>query len=338
MLFLIGLSLINLPKVQDKLLDIGLERIAFNAQPFLDNEDTLKVVVCGSRAPLPAPGRAETCLLVEAGDDIYIFDMGNGSANNIQQYQVQWPNVKGIFITHMHSDHMADLPDAHLFSWIQGRNAPLKVYGPEGINLVTKGFELAYSADYQYRNEHHGDEMLPMSISGYDAITIKNDKAIENETPGLEILPFAVNHKPVNHAFGFKVVYKDRSLVISGDTINDGSVQKYSQNVDLLIHSAISIDLVERVRKVSPIPQLDKILFDIQDYHTTIKEAGEIARDANVKHLLIYHSIPTPQTSIMERVFFRPIDNIFNEYTLSNDGTRVIMPIGSDEILIDEIN
>ena len=40
----------------------------------------------------------------------------------------------------------------------------------------------------------------------------------------------------------------------------------------------------------------------------------------------------------MERVFFRPIDNIFNEYTLSNDGTRVIMPIGSDEILIDEIN
>ena len=338
MLFLIGLSLINLPKVQDKLLDIGLERIAFNVQPFLDNEDTLKVVVCGSRAPLPAPGRAETCLLIEAGDDIYIFDMGNGSANNIQQYQVQWPNVKGIFITHMHSDHMADLPDAHLFSWIQGRNAPLKVYGPEGINLVTKGFELAYSADYQYRNEHHGDEMLPMSVSGYDAITIKNDKAIENETPGLEILPFAVNHEPVNHAFGFKVIYKDRSLVISGDTINDGSVQKYSQDVDLLIHSAISIDLVERVRKVSQIPQLDKILFDIQDYHTTIKEAGEIARDANVKHLLIYHSIPTPQTSIMEKVFFRPIDNIFNEYTLSNDGTRVIMPIGSDEILIDEIN
>ena len=76
----------------------------------------------------------------------------------------------------------------------------------------------------------------------------------------------------------------------------------------------------------------------IRDSHTTIKEAGEIARDANVKHLLIYHSIPTPQTSIMEKVFLRPIDNIFNEYTLSNDGTRVIMPIGSDEILIDEIN
>ena len=72
-LFIIGLSLINLPKVQDKLLDIGLERIALNAQPFLDKEDTLKVVVCGSRAPLPAPGRAETCLLVEAGDDLSLI-------------------------------------------------------------------------------------------------------------------------------------------------------------------------------------------------------------------------------------------------------------------------
>ena len=338
---IVGLTLTlftNLPIVQDKILNTGLKIIANGAPTFLDEEDSLKVVVCGSRSPLPSPGRAETCILVEAGDDIYIFDIGNGSANNIQQYQVQWPNVKGIFITHMHSDHMADLPDAHLLSWIQGRNAPLKVYGPEGINLVTKGFELAYSADYQYRNEHHGDEMLPLSVSGYDAITIKGSQVIKNETPGLQILSFAVNHQPVNHAFGFKVTYKDRSIVISGDTINDGSVQKYAQDVDLLIHSAISIDLVERLRKISPIPQLDKILLDIQDYHTTVKEAGEIARDANVKHLLIYHSIPTPQTSIMEKVFFRPLDNIYDEYTLSDDGTRVIMPVGSDEILIDEIN
>ena len=40
----------------------------------------------------------------------------------------------------------------------------------------------------------------------------------------------------------------------------------------------------------------------------------------------------------MEKVFLRPLDNIYDEYTLSDDGTRVIMPVGSDEILIDEIN
>ena len=329
---------LNSHSVQDRILNIGLENILSSAKPFLDEEDTLKVVVCGSRSPLPSPGRAESCVLVEAGDDIYIFDLGNGSVNNLTQYQVPWPNVKAVLITHMHSDHMADLPDAHLQSWIQGRTSPLKVYGPEGINLVTKGFELAYSADYQYRNEHHGDDMLPMSIAGFDAIQIINNQFIPNDTPGLEILPFVVDHYPVNSAFGFKISYKDRTVVISGDTIHDGSVQKYSQDVDLLVHSAISIDIVERMRGIAPIPQMDKILFDIQDYHTSIEEAGEIARDANVEHLLIYHSIPTPRNALMERVFFRPIEGVFENYSLSDDGTRVIMPVGNDDIFIDEIN
>ena len=338
LIIIASLFAINIPTVQDKLLNIGLKNLTVNATPFLDEEDTLKVVVCGSRSPLPAPGRAEACILVEAGDDIYIFDMGNGSAVNLQQYQIPWSNVKGIFITHMHSDHMADLPDAHLASWIQGRNSPLKVYGPKGINLVTKGFELAYSADYQYRNEHHGDEILPLDIAGYEAIEIANNEYIENDTAGMEILPFAVNHHPVNHAFAFKIAYKGRTLVISGDTINDGSVQKYSKDIDLLIHSAISLDIVERLRSVAPIPQMDKIFLDIQDYHTPINQAGEIARDANVKHLLIYHAIPSPNNTIMEKVFYRPLKGIYKDFTASVDGTRIILPIGTNEILIDEID
>ena len=141
--------------------------------------------------------------------------MGNGSVNNPQEFQVPWPNVKAVLITHMHSDHMADLPDAHLLSWIQGRNSPLMVFGPEGINLVTKGFELAYSADYQYRNEHHGEEILPMSVSGFNAVKIIDNELIPNDTPGLEILPFLVDHHPVNSSFGFKVSYKGRTVVIS---------------------------------------------------------------------------------------------------------------------------
>ena len=338
LIIIASLFAINIPTVQDKLLNTGLKNLTVNTTPFLDEEDTLKVVVCGSRSPLPAPGRAEACILVEAGDDIYIFDMGNGSAVNLQQYQIPWSNVKGIFITHMHSDHMADLPDAHLASWIQGRNSPLKVYGPKGINLVTKGFELAYSADYQYRNEHHGDEILPLDIAGYEAIEIANNEYIENDTVGMEILPFTVNHHPVNHAFGFKIAYKGRTLVISGDTINDGSVQKYSKDIDLLIHSAISLDIVERLRSVAPIPQMDKIFLDIQDYHTPINQAGEIARDANVKHLLIYHAIPSPNNTIMEKVFYRPLKGIYKDFTASVDGTRIILPIGTNEILIDEIN
>ena len=77
-IFIIGIVSLNSHLVQDKILNIGIKNI-LSAEPFLDKEDTLKVVICGSRSPLPSPGRAESCVLVEAGDDIYIFDLGNGS-------------------------------------------------------------------------------------------------------------------------------------------------------------------------------------------------------------------------------------------------------------------
>ena len=87
-IFVIGLVSLNSHSVQDKIINIGLKNILSSTEPFLDKEDTLKVVICGSRSPLPSPGRAESCVLVEAGDDIYIFDLGNGSVNNLTQYQL----------------------------------------------------------------------------------------------------------------------------------------------------------------------------------------------------------------------------------------------------------
>ena len=85
-LLVIGYASLNLNFVQDKVFTFGINNLVGVNSTFLDDEDSLKVVVCGSRSPLPSPGRAEACILVEAGDDIYIFDIGNGSVANLQQY------------------------------------------------------------------------------------------------------------------------------------------------------------------------------------------------------------------------------------------------------------
>ena len=85
-IYLIGLLALNSHSVQDRIFNIGLKNILSSSEPFLDKKDSLKVVICGSRSPLPSPGRAESCVIVEAGDDIYIFDLGNGSVNNLTQY------------------------------------------------------------------------------------------------------------------------------------------------------------------------------------------------------------------------------------------------------------
>ena len=63
--------LIQVPSVQDRILVAAFSAIG-SASNNLPKEDALSVAVCGSRSPLPSPGRAETCLLIAAGDDLFL--------------------------------------------------------------------------------------------------------------------------------------------------------------------------------------------------------------------------------------------------------------------------
>ena len=137
--------------------------------------------------------------------------------------------------------HLADL---HLMSWVaRDRSKKLTVFGPEGIENVTKGFELAYTYDSLYRNEHHGDTIAPLDVVGYEPFTLQGDSVIYDEND-LKITAFLVSHKPVDPAYGFRFDYKGRSIVISGDTIYDENLIKYAKQADLLFHEAISYELM----------------------------------------------------------------------------------------------
>ena len=79
-------------------------------------------------------------------------------------------------------------------------------------------------------------------------------------------------------------------------------------------------------------------LEDIQNYHTNTIEVANLAKEANVGHLLYYHLIPAPRTDLVADIFTRGIDDILSNWTLSDDGTMVILPIDSKEIIITSIN
>ena len=80
-----------------------------------------------------------------------------------------------------------------------------------------------------------------------------------------------------------------------------------------------------------------KVMEDIITYHTTPIEAAEIANLANVKHLIFYHLTPAPRNYITETMFLRGVDEVREEWTLSNDGTMVVLPVGTNEIIISKI-
>ncbi|GIT36933.1 MAG: hypothetical protein Ct9H300mP6_08010 [Gammaproteobacteria bacterium] len=88
----------------------------------------------------PNPGRAEACILIKAGENYFVVDSGDGNVANLRNWR-KFPikNVR-VLLTHLHSDHISDLNDLH-----QGpmgcsiENKKLDVYGPKGVENVTKG-------------------------------------------------------------------------------------------------------------------------------------------------------------------------------------------------------
>ncbi|MEO1955137.1 MAG: MBL fold metallo-hydrolase, partial [Gammaproteobacteria bacterium] len=198
------------PSVQDKVMISVLEGLIPSTN--LPEEDSLSAVICGSRSPIPSPGRAQTCVMVRAGENIYIVDIGDGSASNLRNWGMPFNKIKSVLLTHLHSDHIFDLASLHQASWImQRRKAKLDVYGPQGVGLVTKGFETAYEPDYFFRNTHHGAQIAPLDVAGLNPHTVDLNQPKIIDEDGLIVTAFEVVHDPVKPALGYRFDYKGRS-------------------------------------------------------------------------------------------------------------------------------
>ena len=329
--------IIQVPSVQDRIMLMVVSGMGNNSTN-LHSEDALSVAICGSRSPIPSPGRAETCMLIQAGDEMFIVDIGDGSNANLQSWGIDYSNIKAVLLTHLHSDHIADLPSLHQGAWIlEERKDKLKVYGPEGVVNVTSGIEMAYGLDYKYRHQHHGNDIAPISFAGFDTRTVDLDQPVIYDNEELKITAFKVIHEPVEPALGYKFEYKGRSLVITGDTSYAQSVIDNSMNADVLFHEAQAnhmVDVLQNYAGENGAPLRSKVMSDIKTYHTTLLEAAEIANKANVKKLVFYHLTPAPRNYITELIFVRGVKNVRKDWMLVKDGTLVILPVDSEEIIV----
>ena len=97
---------------------------------------------------------------------------------------------------------------------------------------------------------------------------------------GLKVTAFVVEHPPIEPALGFRFDYAGRSAVISGDTIHTPSLVRASKGADLLIHDALSAELLKMVEDAARDAGQDsraKILADVPDYHATAPQAADAA-------------------------------------------------------------
>jgi ribonuclease Z len=136
-------------QLRERLAVAGMRKVyeqALATDPIAELPDGLHVGLCGSGAPMPDPARAGPCVAVLAGKDLFVVDSGSGSVRNLLLMNLPPPRLSAAFITHYHSDHIADLGELMLQRWGGGaRHEPLPIYGPPGLESVVKGFQDAYT-------------------------------------------------------------------------------------------------------------------------------------------------------------------------------------------------
>jgi ribonuclease Z len=334
--------LTRIPAVQDAILARAVPRLVGKTADHLFADDALRIVICGSSAPLPHPTRAKACVAVFAAGRFWVVDTGPQSWNRLALLRVDGKRIGGVFFTHFHSDHIGELGEFNLQTWAAGRPEPLKVYGPPGVERVGNGFQEAYALDTGYRVAHHGADFLPPEREKMVPIAVDAppDAAPVTvlEDGGLKITAFAVDHRPVVPAYGYRFEYKGRSVVVSGDTAKNANLIAAAKGADVLVHEAQSNDLIGQIETATKALGRDraaKIMHDIPSYHTTPVQAAEVANEAGVKLLVLWHLNPPPPNAFIERVFTRGIDAIRpTGWMLGDDGTLVELPASGSTVTV----
>ena len=304
--------------------------------------DGLHVGLAGAGSPLPDRKRTAACTFVLAGKHLFIVDSGPGSTLNLELMRVPLGNIQGVLLTHLHSDHIAGLGELMLKAWIGGaRTEPLRIFGPEGVDTVVHGFNQAFSPDAGFRTAHHGPTVAPPEGAGGSAGTIEfldeNKAAVVVQTDDVKVTAFPVDHRPVEPALGFRFDYKGRSVVISGDTLPSESLRRQAQGVDLLLHEALQPEMLRVLNQAaiaSGLNVIAKVTSDIPTYHTFPEEAARIARDAGVRHLVLYHIIPPTPMAILHSAFLGDSGKFYRgPITVGVEGMLFSMPPHTTQIV-----
>jgi len=327
-------------RLQDRIAErVAARRVLGQHDEFSDGT-ALRVFFCGTGAPLPDPQRGQACIAVFAGDTLLLVDAGAGAWDRFVRFHVPVGSLKGVLFTHFHSDHISGLGDIALNSWVAGRTQALLLYGGPGIDQIARGFSIAYAQDNRYRTAHHGSDVLPESGTVLEPVTVDAPSGgapvdvLRND--GLEVRAFRVHHPPVEPAYGYRIDYKGRSVIFSGDTTPTEAMETVGKDVDVMVHEALAPHLIEvtaRTLESMGDTRRAKILRDTPGYHTTPVQAAEVANAAHARLLVLSHLVPPVDGAIPERIFMRGVSEARSgETLLAHDGLLLELPVGSKEI------
>lgn len=243
--------------------------------------DSIKVTLLGTGTPQLNPRRMSYSTLIEAGDELLMFDAGRAAMLQAKKSGANLKKLNKLFLTHLHSDHVVGIPDVWLTGFLAPsfRATPMKVWGPKGVDDLTAGLRQAYDFDVNIRIKQYGGKRA----AGMEFETTIVYDGYTYESNGVRVTAFEVQHTGPDTAYGYKIEFKGRTVVLSGDTVYNENVIKHANGADLLVHQ-VAYAPKEAIEQ-------NKVVARIISLHTQPEQVAEILKIAKPKLAVLSHIV-----------------------------------------------
>ena len=217
----------------------------------------MKLTVVGCSGSVPGPDSPASCYLLEHNGFRVVVDMGHGSLGALQRH-APLDSIDAIVLSHLHADHFIDLTAFHV----------AHRYGP----LLVQWAAIVYGPS------NTADQLA--AASGLTSPKpLQSSFAFRELSSAASVGPFRLRADRVAHpieAYGIRLEADGAVLTYSGDTGPCSTLIELSRDADVLLAEASFVHGDENAR----------------DLHLTGREAGEAARDAGARRLVITHVPP----------------------------------------------
>jgi ribonuclease Z len=257
--------------------------------------DEMRVTALGTGLPTPLTrAQKSTSWMVELGNgDIFIFDIGTGSMENLFGLRPDFSKIDKIFLSHLHSDHFGDLDAFIVGSWLSGRYTPLHVYGgsgetPElGTKAAVEYLMKALSWDIKSRTgilPDVGGQVIPHEFD------FKQENQVVYEKNGVRITSWPAIHS-LDGSVSYRLEWNGLSFVFGGDTRPNSWFMKYAKGADFVIHECFPTP--EGLAKFNDW-DLRPATFVSSYIHTPPQGFGKVMSEIKPRMAVAYHTVLMP--------------------------------------------
>ena len=256
--------------------------------------------------PRVGTGRSNPANVLLVDGVPYVVDCGPGISKRMVEAKVALPDLRYLFVTHLHSDHALELGNLVYGGWSAGLNHQVDAFGPNGLDPLVKHYWESNKFDIETRMSDEGKPDLRKMLTVHE---VTRDGPILTDGP-VKVSAMRTPHPPIVDNFAYRFETPRGVIVYACDTAYNPALAKFAAGADLLVHEALYVPGVDAMTKrVKNAATLKEHLIAS---HTTTEELGKLAAAAQVKKLVMTHLVPGDDPSITDEMWLEDVRKNYN--------------------------